>query len=940
MDYRKFLNLPQTEFSMKANLAQREPEWLTHWEKTGLYQKIRQNANGKPKFILHDGPPYANGDIHMGHALNKTLKDIIVKSRAMQGFDAHYVPGWDCHGLPIEHQLLKELKLKKNEIDPVQFRRGCHDYAMKYVGIQKEQFKRLGIFGQWDDPYLTLDHEYEYWILKALSKLKEAGYIELDYKPVNWCVEHETALAEAEVEYDEITSTTVYAKFHVQNPEKLKVELAGKPLSLVIWTTTPWTLVGNVAVAVRGDFHYVLVDIGSEILIIEETLCEKVLKKAGIENYKIRKSVLGRELTTLVYRHPLALREKCPVVMADYVTKDDGTGLVHTAPGHGQEDFATGKKYHLDVVMLVDERGVYTEGAGKYTGMHVFKANPVIIDDLSQQGDLLAKEDIRHSYPHSWRSKKPIIFRATKQWFLKIGHENLRARLKEVIEREVEWIPSSAKERILSMVLGRPDWCLSRQRYWGVPIPALKRKGSKEELVLDSDVINHFAEIVKKEGTDAWFQKPLEELLPKNYKADEWEKTFDILDVWFDSGVSHQAVLKAKMGLNIPADLYLEGSDQHRGWFQSSLIPAVALEGRAPFKGVLTHGFVVDGQGRKMSKSLGNVISPLDLIEKSGADILRLWVAASSYQEDIRISDEVLARLTDAYRKIRNTARYLLGNLYDFDADREQLPYKQLEELDQWALDRLSYRIKAECEQGYKQYDFVRIFRSIYQFCNDDLSNFYLDILKDRLYISPAKSQKRKSAQTVLFHILNHLVRVLAPILCFTAEEIFQMMPKDTGMRQHQSVHALEFLGVTDDWCNPEINEKFKQLIELRPFVMKALEEQRRGGLIGSSLDAKVIFKTVSEQLFKYLNQFEGRLADYFVVSQAPVQKIDKTDAAVDPKWPNLEIQVHKADGKKCALSWKYSTDVGADQDYPTLSSRSAQIVKEMLKHGNQKKDE
>ncbi|MCA9408511.1 MAG: isoleucine--tRNA ligase [Candidatus Omnitrophica bacterium] len=935
MDYQKTLNLPNTAFSMKAGLAQKEPQYLKNWEDQGVYAAIRQQAADKPKFILHDGPPYANGNIHIGHALNKILKDMIVKYKTMKGFDSLYVPGWDCHGLPIEHQLLKELKKRKSDVDCVDFRRKAHDYAMKYVDIQREQFKRLGIFGEWGNPYLTLDPEYEYWILKSLAKLDEKGYVYRGLKPVNWCFNCETALAEAEVEYENHVSKSVFVKFEISSGD-IKNDFNNKKVSLLIWTTTPWTLLANVAVAAHPAFKYSFVDVGDEILIVEETLAKPILEKNNIGEgqYQIIKSLSGEELTALTYQHPFYAKNDCRVVTADYVTREDGTGLVHTAPGHGQDDFETGVKYKLDVIMPVDDRGIYTKEAGEYAGEHVFKANDRIIEELNKKGVLFTRQDINHSYPHCWRCKKPIIFRATKQWFLRIDHDGLRGRLQECVKNDVKWIPESGQERILSMVSGRPDWCLSRQRFWGVPIPALRLKKSGE-IKLYPEVIEHFAEIVLKEGTNAWFEKDIQELIPKGFKCPqtqetEFEKTFDILDVWFDSGVSHQAVVKAMLKQELPVALYLEGSDQHRGWFQSSLIPAMAMEGKAPFQNVLTHGFVVDGQGRKMSKSLGNVVSPLDIIKESGADILRLWVASSSYNEDIRVSKEILARLIDAYRKIRNTIRYLLGNLFDFEPDQDEAPYENLMDLDKWALHRL-YTVMREIDEAYNQYEFAKVYKKIYSFCNEDLSNFYLDILKDRLYISAKNSPERKSAQTVLYHILNCLLRPVAAILSFTAEEVFQMMPKGKDMKNIRSVHLLNWVEPQALWQNSAIVERFSNLILLRAYVLKALEDKRRTGEIGSSLDAKIQFITASERDEKYLRSLNELMADAFIVSQAELIKEDKVTDGIGGEFPNTSIIISKADGQKCSRCWKYSIDVGKDSNHPALCLRCSQIVKEIM---------
>lgn len=933
-DYQNSLNLPQTGFSMKAGLVNKEPAYIEQWAQEGLYEKLRKKSKGKKQFTLHDGPPYANGDIHMGHALNKILKDFIVKSKTMQGFDSLYVPGWDCHGLPIEHQLLKKMKKHKSEVDCVEFRKQAHDYAMNYVGIQRDQFKRLGVFGQWEDPYLTLDSQYEYWILKSLAKLNEDGYIYRGLKPVNWCCSCETALAEAEVEYEDHTSASVFVKFQVNNPKAIS-GLPDKKISLLIWTTTPWTLIANVAVAVHESFNYLFLDLGDEILIVEETLSKRILEKAEIDPTKVKtvKEVPGKELTAFVYTHPFGNLENCQVVTADYVTKEDGTGLVHTAPGHGQDDFETGKRCNLDVIMPVDDSGRYTKEGGKYEGEHVFKANQQIIDDLDAQGVLFASENINHSYPHCWRCKKPIIFRATRQWFMKIDHKDLREHLINEINR-VKWVPEGGVARILGMVSVRPDWCLSRQRYWGVPIPALECTSCGER-TLFTQVIESLAEVVKEEGTNVWFAKDAADFVSADTKCpkcgkNEFVKTNDILDVWFDSGVSHQAVVKGKMGMELPVNIYLEGSDQHRGWFQSSLIPAVAMEGHAPYKEILTHGFVVDGDGRKMSKSIGNVISPLNIIKDSGADILRLWVASSSYNEDIRISKEILDRLVDAYRKIRNTFRYLLGNLYNFIPDNDLLSYEELLGIDRWALCKLGNAV-TKIKRNFNDYEFAKVYKTLYAFCNEDLSSFYLDILKDRLYTSATKSKERLSAQTVLYHIVNHLVRIMAPVLSFTSEEIFSHMPKDQDMAATESVHLLEWIEVPDQWLSIEKDGPMDMLFALRPYVLKALEDKRRDGMIGSSLQARVIFQYCGKDNLGYLENSKDILNSIFIVSQSEVRKVEAVKQGLSEEFPNVEIVIEKADGEKCSRCWNYFEKLGEDSEHPTLCARCTAIVKEII---------
>ena len=914
---------------MKAGLVQKEPQILARWQKDEIYQHIRQKSNGAKPFILHDGPPYANGHIHIGHALNKVLKDMIVKYKTMKGFDALYIPGWDCHGLPIEHQLLKDMKASKSDFDTLVFRKKANEFAMKFVAIQREEFKRLGIFGQWDDPYLTLSPHYEYWILRSLAQLNKKGYVYRSLKPVNWCFSCETALAEAEVEYEDHTSPTVFVRFQVENPQVLGLP-ADKKVSLLVWTTTPWTLLANVAVAVNPDFDYVCADLGNEILVIEKGLSERILSK----QFEIVKKIKGTDLTKLTYMHPFGKKEHCPVVTAGYVTKEDGTGLVHTAPGHGQDDFQTGLRYHLPVLMPVNSRGVFTDEGAPFAGQHVFKANDQIIADLKGRGLLFAQDNIQHSYPHCWRCKNPIIFRATEQWFLNIDHNDLRDQLKKAVETQVEWVPSAGRERILGMVNTRPDWCLSRQRLWGVPIPALTCGGCKGQQKLFVEVIEHVADLVKKYGSDVWFEKELEDLVPAGFKCPDcgghdFQKTQDILDVWFDSGVSHQAVFHEMIKSPRPADLYLEGSDQHRGWFQSSLIPSVAIDKKAPYRQVLTHGFVVDGQGRKMSKSLGNVIKPQEIIDTNGAEVLRLWVASSSYNEDVRISKEIVDRLVDAYRKIRNTLRYLLGNLHGFDPDKHLLEYDQLLELDRWALNRLARTIEA-VDHAFERYDFVQVFKTAYSFCNEDLSSIYLDILKDRLYTFPAHSKERLSAQTVLYYILDALTRILAPVMSFTAEEAFEFAPKRASDKP-TSVHCLSWPAVDKRWISADVEEKFKVLLDMRDFVLKALDEQRKSGKIGSGLQAKVVITTASDRDHQYFSSFKEILASIFIVSQVELKRSSSVTLPLSDYFSQTQVQIYPADGIKCARCWNWRTDVGASHTHPSLCVRCVKVVEQCL---------
>ncbi len=929
VDYQKTLNLPKTDFAMKANLTQREPQFLAKWESDKIYQRLREKSKGKKPFILHDGPPYANGHIHIGHALNKILKDIIVRYKSMKGFDALYVPGWDCHGLPIEHQLLKDLKAKKGDFDTVVFRKKAHDYAMKFVGIQRDEFKRLGIWAQWDNPYLTLAPGYEFWILKSLATLVDKGYVYRSLKPVNWCFSCETALAEAEVEHENKESPTVFVKFKVNNPQVLAMP-SGPSVSLLIWTTTPWTLLANVAVATHADFTYVLADLGHEVVIVEKTLSEAIFAKANVQA-KIIKEVKGKDLTGLTYTHPFDKLKDCPVVNVDYVTKEDGTGLVHTAPGHGQEDYQTGLKYKLPIVMPVNSKGVFNEEGAPFTGQHVFKANEVIIANLKERGLLFSTENIQHSYPHCWRCKNPVIFRATEQWFLNVSHHGLREKLKSSIENDVQWVPPAGRERILGMVATRPDWCLSRQRLWGVPIPALVCQGCQGEHKLFVKVIEHLAGIVKTAGSDVWFERDVKDLIPPGFKCpdcggDSFEKTHDILDVWFDSGVSHQAVFHTLINLPLPADLYLEGSDQHRGWFQSSLIPSVAIDGKAPYRQVLTHGFVVDGQGRKMSKSLGNVMSPQDMIKDNGAEILRLWVASSSYNDDVRISKEIIDRLVDSYRKIRNTVRYLLGNLSDFKPDTDLLDYTKMLDLDRWALNRLAHVIE-EVDRAYETYDFVKVYKTIHSFCNEDLSTIYLDILKDRLYTCRTLSVERKSAQSVLYYILDSLMRMIAPMMVVTSQEIFDISPSKSSGSKEPSVHLLDWPTVDPQWKNQPIEERYKVLLDFRSFVLKALDEQRKLGVIGSGLQAKVIIKSASNRDLEYLKSFQADLATYFIVSSVEIEQVSSVSQGLNDYFSQTSIEVQAADGVKCARCWNYKTDVGENKKHPSLCVRCSQVV-------------
>lgn len=931
MEYKSTLNLPKTEFAMKADLPKREPVFLKQWADQDIYGLIRKNSQGRPKYVLHDGPPYANGDIHIGHALNKTLKDIVVKYKTMRGFDSAYVPGWDCHGLPIEHQLFKELKIAKHQIPQLEFRKKAHDYAIRYVNSQKEQFKRLGVFADWDNPYLTLSRDYEEAILVSFNELFKKGFIQRGLKPVNWCFKCETALAEAEVEYEDHVSPSVFVKFKLEGSQpgsKISGEITSQRNNestyLVIWTTTPWTLLANVAVAVHPKISYahIKTDQG-DLIIAEERL--GILEQIGIKEYKLVGTFQGSDLENFVYSHPFGIR-KGRVVLADYVSLEEGTGLVHTAPGHGSEDYLTGIKYKLDIVMPVDDKGQFDKTAGEFSGQNVYQANSLIIEKLKSIGALLCEAKIQHSYPHCWRCKTPIIFRATKQWFLMIDHNGLRDSLLAAIRERVKWVPAAGMERISAMVALRPDWCLSRQRYWGVPVPALSCVNCREEF-FDTRVIEKFAEIVSREGTDSWFERELKDFLPPGISCPhcsgkELRKGSDILDVWFDSGVSSQAVLKKRAQLSFPCELYLEGSDQHRGWFQSSLIPAICIDGEPPFKSVLTHGFVVDGSGRKMSKSLGNVISPFDIIKDYGADILRIWVASSDYNEDIRISKEILTRLTEAYRKIRNTARFMLSNLYDFRPQTDKVRYSELRNIDKRIISKMESVLLPALNESYDNFEFYKAFKLIYDFCNEDLSMSYLDMVKGRLYTFAASSRERRACQTVIYDILDCLARVMAPIMVFTAEDIWQNMPKTPEQAALPSVHL-------SSWPKAEIvpvSEKntfaeMQPLFLLVPEVAKALETKRAQGEIGSSFDAKINLLTNTLKQYRFLDSFRADLPEIFKVSQVEIIESDNLDPALPRAagFQGLAIEAVRAEGKKCVRCWNYSSAVGKDSAHSEI---------------------
>ncbi|MFZ3209378.1 MAG: isoleucine--tRNA ligase [Geobacteraceae bacterium] len=925
MDYKAGLNLPVTGFPMKANLPQKELEILDHWGKTGLYSQLVETGQGKPAYILHDGPPYANGHIHIGHALNKILKDIILKSKRMNGFNAPYVPGWDCHGLPIELQVEKSLGSKKHEVTKLEMRKQCREYAARFVQVQREEFERLGVLGAWDKPYLTMSNDYEGTTACELARFAGNGGLYKGKKPVHWCSSCATALAEAEVEYADHKSPSIFVKFRLLDDVSSDVPaLAGKEVSLVIWTTTPWTIPANLAVALHPELDYVALEVDGEALVVADGLKDEFLKSTGLEGV-----VIATFTADLLYkkrcRHPFYDRDSV-ILLGEHVTLEAGTGCVHTAPGHGHEDYDLGLKEGLDIYNPVDDRGRFFQNVEFFGGQFVFDANLSVIEKLREVGALVAVSEISHSYPHCWRCKRPIIFRATEQWFIAMDRNDLRKNALTAIEKVV-WIPKWGKERIYGMIENRPDWCISRQRSWGVPITAFYCV-SCGEVLADEKTMSHVADLFMEGGADIWYEKEAAELMPPGTTCSacgkmEFKKEMDILDVWFDSGVSHAAVLENRPELESPADIYLEGSDQHRGWFHSSLLASVGTRGAAPYKNVLTHGFVVDGNGRKMSKSVGNVVSPDEIIKKYGAEILRLWVAAQDYRDDIRISQEILTRLSEAYRRIRNTCRYILGNISDFDPARQMVPYADMPEIDRWALHQLEM-LKENVAKAYDRHEFHILYHAANGFCTVEMSAFYLDILKDRLYTSRTDSLERRSAQTVIYLILEALVRLLAPILSFTTDEIWGYMPK----RDEASVHLSQFPPLAPAYRDEALVERWDKIIRLRGEVSKALELARVKKVIGHSLDAVVIIDAPGE-LKGFLKGYAGELDSVFIVSKVDLTTAVRPDEGYESNvTEGLRIKVEAAPGEKCERCWRYDEEIGADAGHPTICPRCLAAVK------------
>jgi isoleucyl-tRNA synthetase len=929
--YKETLNLPDTPFPMKADLVRREPEMLKAWETEGLYARLRQKAQGRDKYILHDGPPYANGQTHIGHALNKILKDIIVRYKTLRGFDSLYVPGWDCHGLPIEHACLKEMGKRKEEVERVAFRKQARKYAEKFIALQREEFKRLAVFGEWEKPYLTMNYDYQAAIAESFLRIYEKGYIEQRLKPVPWCFDCETALADAELEYEDKTDPTVYVAFEMvtehAEPDFVKL-LNGQKAQVLIWTTTPWTLPANVGIAYHPDLTYVLAKTETGFFIFAKDLAQTLKEKAGWQEMEFVTEFKGGNLPFAFAKHPF-LERNSKVLDADYVSSTDGTGFVHIAPGHGEEDYQYGYIDHgLPILSPVDEKGRFTKDFPFAEGLHVFKANPKIVELLQEKKALLKTEPYKHSYPHCWRCKKPIIFRATPQWFMKINHDGLREKMTDMIQNKIKFTPDWGKNRIGSMVETRPDWCLSRQRYWGVPIPIVSCKSCKKVLV--SETKDTIVKLFREQGADVWFEKKAEDFLGGK-KADccanpQLHQETDIIDVWFDSGVSHQAVLKPSKELKFPADLYLEGSDQHRGWFQSSLTAGMALEGIPPFKGILTHGFVVDGEGKKMSKSAGNVVSPQDVMKEFGADILRLWVSSCDYSVDVRLSKEILKQAADSYRKIRNTFRYILSNLYDFDPKEDALGFDHLNPLDQWAM-AATEEMMLQVEKHYEQFTFHEIYQVVYNFCTVQLSAYYFDILKDTLYTARKDGDLRRSAQTVLFYILKNMVKLLSPILPFTMDEVWKAYKIEEGIASVQestwTFKTGKFKGHAD-WTH---------IRQVRDVITPLLEKRRNTGMIGSSLDAKIYLKTDNAELVRIFKEQWNELGRVLIVSQlewmdeerAGMEEVFYRGGSIDAK---LWIAVEKASGLKCVRCWNYSTVVGSDAQHPGLCGKCLEAIR------------
>ena len=914
-DYKSTLNLPQTDFPMRGNLPNKEPKLLKKWQEINLYQKLRNQGKGREKFILHDGPPYANGKIHIGHAVNKILKDIVVKSKTMMGFDSPYVPGWDCHGLPIELNIEKKHGKAGIKISHHEFRNIARKYVKTQIEGQREDFIRLGVFGDWQNPYLTMDFKTEANIVRALGKIIANNHLQQGEKPVHWCVDCGSALAEAEVEYQDKFSDEIFVPFEVVDTEKLKVAFKVEDASnaaIIIWTTTPWTIPANQAVAVHADFEYCLVAVGNKKYIIATDLLESVADECSLANPKIIATCQGARLENILLKHPLYSRQ-VPIILGEHVTKDSGTGAVHTAPAHGQDDYVIGMKYQLPIDNPVLGSGVFKDDVEYFAGMFVLKANSAVIEKLNEFNALLATKKLEHSYPHCWRHKSPVIFRATSQFFISMEKNNLRQQVLEQI-KTVKWIPAWGEARITSMIANRPDWCVSRQRTWNVPITLFVHKLTNELHPKTNEILEQVAGLIEQSGIDAWFATKAEDLIGN--EAQDYDKISDTLDVWFDSGVTHYSILNNRAGLTNPADIYLEGSDQHRGWFHSSILTSVAITGKAPYRQVLTHGFVVDANGNKMSKSLGNVIHPQEIIGQMGADVVRLWVASTDYRGEITASIEVFKRVGDAYRRIRNTCRFLLANLNGFDFNQHAVKTEQLLSLDSWVI-AYCENLQAEIITAYDDYKYHLVFQKIHQFCSLTLGGFYLDIIKDRQYTTQENSIARRSTQTAMYHIINSMVRWLAPILTFTSEEIYQYLPN----AKQESVFLETFYDSFPKIENGNF-EFWQKILEVRLEVSKVLEDLRIKGEIGSSLQAEVVLY-VSDELGQTLAYLEDELRFVLISSYAQVKPLEQAGTyAIATKLNELKVSVKASSHDKCVRCWHQREDVGEDENHPTICIR------------------
>lgn len=922
-DYKSTLNLPNTSFPMKANLAQREPQILKKWQQSGIYQAIREARKGNEQFILHDGPPYANGNIHIGHAVNKIIKDIIVKSKTLGGYDAPYIPGWDCHGLPIEHNVEKKVGKAGHKVDVKTFRQKCREYAAKQVAGQKEDFIRLGVLGDWDNPYLTMDFKTEANTVRALGKIAENGYLVRGYKPVYWSVVGGSALAEAEVEYHDKTSFSIDVRYRVSDEADLQsrvADLGGHgPVSVVIWTTTPWTLPSSLAVSMNAGLEYVVVQAGDERLLVAEALHEQVMSRGDIGEFSIVGRASGADLEKLVLQHPFYERQ-VPVILGDHVTTDAGTGCVHTAPDHGMEDFIAAREYGIETINYVQGDGTYRAGVEIFAGEHVYKVDEKVIALLEERGALFYQTRFEHSFPHCWRTKTPLIYRATPQWFITLNHNDLRERIKTSIEG-VEWIPQWGEARIQGMVDGSPDWCVSRQRTWGVPITLFVHKETQELHPDTAALVEQVALRIEQDGIDAWFELEAAELLGDD--AANYDKVTDTLDVWFDSGVTHHAVLREREELRFPADLYLEGSDQHRGWFQSSLKTSMTINDEPPYKQVLTHGFTVDADGRKMSKSLGNVIPPQQVMNSLGADVLRLWVAATDFSAEMSVSDEILKRTADSYRRIRNTARFLLANLEGFNPDADLVPLDEMIALDQWAVNRAA-ELQEEILESYNSYQFHTIYQKLHNFCIVDMGGFYLDIIKDRQYTTKSDSVARRSAQTALYHIAQAFTRWITPILSYTADELWDALP---GAQSEPSVFLAQWYEFPQLEKEQVMGAAYWSFIaEVKTAVNKVIEAKRNDGVIGKSLTASVTLYCHGD-LYESLSQLQDELRFVLITSAAKVSDQLAPEQAEDTEVEGLSIVVEANTDAKCERCWHQRPDVGSYELHPTLCGRCVENV-------------